>query len=147
MIGIDVKNINDARATFASVIQEASKAKEIICQNGRNNNAEKISIISTNLLNEILSCYKFHPEYIFDEESGQHEILLHEISIYSYSDTKESAEEYLLDLTEDYVEEYLSDTEKYTKFDKFRKQYPYILRLAHCNGRDEIRKVIFDGDM
>jgi hypothetical protein len=48
MIGIEVKNINDARAAFATVIQEASKAREIICQNGRSHNAEMVSIISTN---------------------------------------------------------------------------------------------------
>jgi hypothetical protein len=147
MIGIEIKNINDARAAFAAVIQDATNAKEIICQNGRSNNSEKVSIISTGLLNEILSGYRFHPEYLFDEESEEHQVLLHEISIYSYAETKEEAEEDLLDLVEDYVEQYLVDPGKYLKFEKFKKQYPYILRLAHCTGREEMRKAIFNGDM
>ena len=147
MIGIEIKNINDARATFASIIQEAAKAKEIICQNGRSNNSQKVSIISTNLLDEILSNYSFRPELLYCEETKQNEILLKEINIYAYSETKEQAKEDLLDLVEEYVEQYLSDTEKYMKFENYRKHYPYILRIAHCTGREEIRRLLFDGNM
>jgi hypothetical protein len=81
-------------------------------------------------LNEILSCFQFEPEFLFDEAAKQHEILLHEINIYAYAETKEQAAEDLLDLVEDYVEQYLSDTDKYMKFEKYRRQYPYILRLV-----------------
>lgn len=146
MIGIEIKNINDARATFATVIQDVAKAKEIICQNGKSHNSQKVSIISTNLLDEILSGYTFHPVIQFCEETKQHEVLLIEINVYSYADTKEKAEEDLLDLIEDYVALYLEDAEKYMKFENYRKHYPYVLRLAHCQDRVDMRRVVFDDD-
>lgn len=148
MIGVEVKKIYDVKTSFSAVLQEAAKSKEIICQNGKSLNSNMVSIISTSMIDEILQAYKFKPEILYDlEGSKQHEILLHEIGVFAYADTREEAEERLLDLVEDTVESYLENAETYTKFENHRKKYPYILRLSHCKDREDLRRTILHGDM
>jgi hypothetical protein len=146
MIGVETKNINDVRASFAAVMQKAARSSEIICRNGKRNDAEAVSIIATHVLDDILTAYTFSPEFYQANETSDFEVALTELNLYAYAATKEEALENLLDLAEDYVTDFLADVEKYRRFPKQRKHYPYILRLAHAEGREAMRGLIFDGD-
>jgi antitoxin YefM len=144
---INVKSIHETRTTFPTVFAEALKSREIICRNAKSTNEEKISILSTEVLEEILSKYKFCPVVNYDNETNMYEIKLDEIAQFAYAETKQEAEENLLDLVEDYTCDYIERADIFRKFDDYKGHYPYILRIAHCSNREEIRRIVFNGDM
>lgn len=139
------KNIQETRTSFPSVFAEALKSREIICKNAKSINEEKISILSTEILEEILSKYEFCPVINFDKETNTHEIRLDEIGQFAYAETRQKAEDDLLDLVEDYVNDYINRADIFRKFSDYKGHYPYILRIAHCNSREEVRRIIFNG--
>jgi predicted RNase H-like HicB family nuclease len=140
---IDVKSINETRRDFPTIINEAINSKEIICKNAKSKNKSQVSILSTNLLLEILSNYKFYPKLNFDKDTDLYELFLDEIGQYAYAETIETAKEELLDVVEIYLEDYMKNIEVYRKFEKKIKHYPYILKLAHIESRQGIANEVF----
>ena len=147
MIGIEVRKIGDVRLDFASVMQDAINAKEVICQNGKSNNTAMVSIISTTVMDDILSVYEFRPEIEFNEKQQIFEGIVDEVRIFTYSDTKEQLIEDMVDMIEMVVEDFMENVDVYVKFDNQRKMYPYILRLSHCKDRNDMKRMVFNGVM
>ena len=140
---INVKNINEARKNFTTIFEEVLNSKEIICKNGKSISEGQISIISTELLVELLSKYEFNPEITFDEKTKLFDIQLREIGQFAYAETIELAKEELIDMVEDYIEDYLEKVDVFRRFDGYKEHYPYILKLAHLENKEAIKNEIF----
>lgn len=147
MIGTEVKKVGDIRLDFASVMIDATNSKEIICQNGKSNNATMVSIISTSIIDDILSVYVFKPEIEYNQEKQIYEGVVNEIRVFTYAETKDQLIEDLVDMIEMQVEDYMENVDSYIKFENQKKMYPYFLRLSHCKDRDDIRRMVFNGVM
>ena len=145
MIGIEVRKVGDIRLDFASVMMDATNSKEVICQNGKSNNAAMISIISTSIIDDILSVYEFKPEIEYNKEKQIYEGVINQIRVFTYSKTKEQLFEDLIDMIEMQVEDFMENVGSYIKFENQRKMYPFILRLSHCKDRTDIKRMVFNG--
>ncbi len=144
MFYIDIKNINETRSNFPSIFSEALNSKLFICKNGKTQNEQTVSIISTEVLEEILNKYSFSPIYRYDEETSLYEIRLDEIGQFSYAETREKAEEELLDLVLQHVDHYMTKTDLFRRMEGYKEQYPYILKIAYCKDQDSIKELIFN---
>ena len=98
--------------------------------------------IKYNELNEILSVYKFNPSINFDKETNQYEIIINEIDAQGFGDTIEEAIEITLDNIIDLKDDFFEQIDKYIRYEKYLKQYPYYLRIKHCVSEDELIKTL-----
>ena len=101
-----------------------------------------VSIISTDLLKDILEKYEFNPEITYDGETKQHEICLKEINAYGSGDTKEEAIRIVLDNVMALTEDFFEDIELYMRMDPQKKQYPYFMRISYCKTESELLRVL-----
>lgn len=141
---VSIKSISEARARFATLFDEAAlKGREVICENARMSSPRRVSIVSTQLLEEWLAnAYRFSPTIERDETTGAWQVFLDEISIYTWADDKDAAVEQAVDLALDYAQDYLDRLDLFLNVADRRRHYPYLLRLAHAASRDEARKIL-----
>ncbi len=141
---VPATSVSEASARFAALFDEAAlKGREVICQDSAAASAPRVSMISTQLLDEWLaSAYRFAPKVEYDEATRSWQVFLDEISIYTWAHDKDAAAEQALDLALDYVQDYLDRLEVFLNVPDRRGHYPYLLRLAHAGSRDEARKVL-----
>lgn len=144
---IETNNINESRNAFTKIFAKVANGDVILCRNGKKADAEKVLLISDNAAEEILSYFTFHPDIIYNEEHKVYEGIIPEIDVATFIETKEQLIEDLIDMCEMFAESYFEDVALSLKFENHRKKYPYALRLKRCKDRDEIRKVVFGGDM
>lgn len=133
----------DLRNNLSSIIDKViNQNQEMLSGNVKKSYGETVSIIPTKLLDEILDIYEFKPEINYDENTGQYEILVKEIEAEGFGDTLKEAIETLMDNVIALVDDYFEDLNKYIIFDKYKKQYPYYMKLKHCNSEKEMLKVL-----
>ena len=137
----EVMGLRELRGNLSDTISDAIHNFEEILSGNVKKGGETASILSTALLNEILNVYEFKPEISFDEVTGQHEIRLEEIGVYSCAETLEEALIELIELVIDSTEDFFEQKELYMRTNQ-RGKYPYYLRLRHCNSIKEILKVL-----
>ncbi len=114
----------------------------VISGNAKKNSPKTAAIISTSILDEILSIYRFSPIIDFDEETKQYEVILQEINIYGCGETVEQASEMVADMVIDATEEYFANADMYARIPDERAKYPYFLRIRSCLNREGVKKVL-----
>lgn len=144
---IETRNINESRNGFSKIFAKAASGDVVLCQNDKRGDSEKVLFLSDNAADEILSHFTFKPEIVYNEEHKVYEGLINEIDVATFYDDKEQLIEDLIDMCEMFVESYFENAAISLKFESHRKKYPYALRLKRCKNRDEIRKVVFGGNM
>lgn len=133
----------ELRNNISEVIENViSDYKVVISGNVKKNNKKTAAIISTQILGDILSVYKFNPEINFDNSTNQFEVILREINLYGYGDTKDEAIEMTTDMAIDLTEDYFDNADMYARIPSERSKYPYFLRIRNCSERDEVKKVL-----
>ncbi|MFZ5596546.1 MAG: hypothetical protein ACOY31_05995 [Bacillota bacterium] len=137
-------SIADFRSNMRKMLEKALSGREIVCINTKSKDRESCSFIKTKLLLDILTAYSFQPRIFYDENTKTHNIHLDELKLYSYSDTLDDAIEQIVDLTIDYVKDYIDRLELFLNVPGRKEQYPYVLRLSHCSGREEVKEMIMD---
>lgn len=142
VFGKDIIGQKDLRNNLSHLISKAIDGFEEIISGNAKKGGKTASIISTDLLEEILTAYKFEPEILYDKATNQHEILLHEINVYGSGDTKEEAEDILVDLVIDSTCEFFESKDIYMRMPETKKMFPFYLRIRHCSNRDEIKEVL-----
>lgn len=106
------------------------------------NDTKTAAIISTTMLNQILSAYKFTTNINYDDKAKQWEVAIDEIGVYSCNTNKEETIKELLDLVVDVAEDYFDNADINARIPEMRKKYPYFLRIIQCQDRDELMKVL-----
>jgi hypothetical protein len=147
---ITTVSIADFRKDLRKLLESAYAGREIICENTKSRDREKCSFIKTNLLQEILRAYSFKPKLFFDGETKTHNIHLDELRLYAYADTPAGAEEQMVDLAVEYARDYMDRLELFLNVPGRKEHYPYVLRLAHCSSREEIKQLLMseaNGDL
>jgi len=144
---IETNNINESRNAFTKIFAKVASGDVVLCRNGKKSDAKGVLLISDYAAEEILSHFTFNPEITYNQEHKVYEGVIHEIGIATFIETRDQLIEDLIDMCEMFVESYFEDVALSLKFENHRKKYPYALRLKRCKDRDEIRKVVFGGDM
>lgn len=131
------------RSNLTSYLSKAvNNLQEVLTGNTLVKEAKTVSIISTELLEEVLEAYKFNTIIGKDLETGLYEITVSEIDAAACAQTREEAIEILIDnivaLTEDYDE----NIELYKQIANTRKMLPYYWRIKHCKDKAALIKVL-----
>lgn len=144
---IETRNINESRNAFSKIFTKVANGDVVLCQNDKRGDAEKVLFLSDDAAEEILSHFTFKPEIVYNEEQKVYEGFINEIDVATFYEDKEQLIEDLIDMCETFAESYFENSALFLKFENHRKKYPYALKIKRCKDRDEIRKVVFGGNM
>lgn len=134
----EILGLKELRNNISDVVSRAiNNFQEILTGNAKKG-GKTISILSTELLDEILELYKFNTIIDFDEATRQYEINIPEIDTQGSGDTKEEAIEIALDNAVALTEDYFEELQLYMHMENTKKQYPYFLRIKHSKNRSEL---------
>ncbi|KUO75482.1 MAG: hypothetical protein APF77_22725 [Clostridia bacterium BRH_c25] len=140
--GMKVIGLKDFRNNVSDIIFKViNNFQEVLTGNAKKG-GPTVSIIATDLLEDILKKYEFNPEVTFDEETKQHEICIKEINAFGSGDSEEEAIQIMLDNVMALMEDFFEDIELYMRMDPQKKQYPYFMRISHCKTESELLKVL-----
>ena len=140
--GMKIIGLKDLRNNISDIIFKVINNFQVVLTGNVKKGGPTVSIISTDLLEDILEKYEFNPEITFDEETKQHEICLKEINAFGSGDTKEEATRIILDNIMALTEDFFEDIELYMRIDPPKKQYPYFMRISHCKTESELLEVL-----
>ncbi len=140
---IHEKSISDTKQHLPSIIREAAAGYEVITKNQKSSVEGRVSIVSTDIFEEILdSNYKFHPFIEEDQELGGFTISLNELLIHGEGTTLIDALEDLAGNVLDYAADYLKRVDFFRHIENRRGHYPYLRRLARYNDMHKIMEVL-----
>ncbi len=140
---INEKSISDAKQHLPSIIREAAAGYEVITKNCKSANESTVSILSTDMFEEILDAnYKFRPMIEEDTEVGGFTISLNELLIHGEGITLSEALKDLAENVMDYAADYLKRIDFFRQIENRKGHYPYLRRLARCSGIHQIMEVI-----
>ncbi|OGO81058.1 MAG: hypothetical protein A2Y21_01380 [Clostridiales bacterium GWC2_40_7] len=140
---INEKSISDAKQHLPSIIREASAGYEVITKNYKSTGEAKVSIISTDIFEEILDAnYKFTPQIEEDREVGGFTISLNELLIHGEGSTLSDAMQDLAENVMDYAADYLKRIDFFRQIENRKSHYPYLRRLARYSDINRIMEVI-----
>lgn len=140
--GMKIIGLKDFRNNVSDIIFKVINNFQVVLTGNVKKGGPTVSIISTDLLKDILEKYEFNPEITYDEETKQHEIRLKEINAFGSGDTKEEAIKIVLDNVIALTEDFFEDIELYMRMDPQKKLYPYFMRISHCKTESELLKVL-----
>lgn len=140
--GMKIIGLKDLRNNISDIIFKVINNFQVVLTGNVKKGGPTVSIISTDLLEDILEKYEFNPEITFDKETKQHEICLKEINAFGSGDTKEEATRIILDNIMALTEDFFEDIELYMRIDPPKKQYPYFMRISHCKTESELLEVL-----
>lgn len=133
----------ELRSKISEVIENVITGYNVVISgNIKKNSTKTAAIISTKILEDILNVYRYNPIINFDDETTQYEVILNEISVYAYGDTREEAIDMAIDIAIDITEDYFNNAEMYARIPGEKAKYPYFLRIRSCNDIDEVKKVL-----
>ncbi len=140
---LEEKSISLAKQDFPNIVRKAAKGHETITRNFKSLNHEKVSIISTDIFEEILDRgYKFNPTIEEDLDGQGYTISIDELLIHGEGSTLISALKDMAENLMDYTEDYLSRVDFFRQIENRRHHYPYLRRIARLNDIDQVMEVI-----
>lgn len=140
---IDEKSISDTKQHLPSIIREAATGYEVITKNCKNTREGKVSIISTDMYEEILDeNYKFNPIIEEDKEAGGYTISLNELLLHGEGISLTDALKDLAENLMDYAADYLKRVNFFRQIDNRKRHYPYLRRVARYSDIKQVMEVI-----
>lgn len=140
---IHEKSISDAKQHLPSIIREAAAGYEVITMNCKSTGERKVSIISTDIFEEILDAnYKFNPLIEEDKELGGFTISLNELMIHGEGATLADAMKDIAENVMDYAADFFKRVDFYRQIENRKGHYPYLRRLARFSDVHQIMEVI-----
>jgi len=140
---LEEKSISLAKQDFPNIVRQAAKGHETITRNFKSLNHEKVSIISTDIFEEILDQgYKFNPTIEEDLDGQGYTISIDELLIHGEGSTLISALKDLAENLMDYTEDYLNRVDFFRQIENRKHHYPYLRRIARLTDIDQVMEVI-----
>jgi hypothetical protein len=137
------KSISEAKQEFTNIVREVGMGYEVIVSNHKSPKRGRVSIISTDVYEDILEQgFKFRPIIEKDEENKGFTISLNELLIHGDGPTIYEA---LLDLASnimDYAGDYIKRFNFFRQIDNRKSHYPYLRRISKCPDINEVMEVI-----
>lgn len=139
----EVIGFKELRKNLTDVMKVVlNEGKAVIGGNVRTNDENTVTIIATDLFKDVLTAYEFKPKVTFDKATDQYEAIIDEIGATGFGDTIDDLYEVTLDNVIDMTEEYFEKIDRYIKFEKYRKMYPYYLKIRLCKDKGELFEVL-----
>jgi len=140
---LEEKSISTAKQDFPNIIRQAAKGFEIITTNFKSSKAGKVSIISTEMFEEILDrAYKFYPVVEKDPDGNGYTIFIEELLIHGDAPTLFDALKDLAENLMDYAQDYLTRIDFFRQIENRRHHYPYLRRIAKYQDINHVMEVI-----
>ncbi|MBE0438009.1 MAG: hypothetical protein IBX56_19690 [Methylomicrobium sp.] len=140
-----ISSISQAKIRFQQFFKLAiQQNREFLAQNAKETSSdETVSIIRTKLLDEWLDrAYTFNPLWEYDSDSRLWSVILTEIGIATDALTKEEAVDQLVELVQDYCDDYFDRLPFFTSLPDRNSHYPYLRRVSRCKNADQLRSVL-----
>ena len=139
----EVVGIKIFRSNLTSFVTKAlNNFQEVLTGNTAVKGAKTVSLIPTELFEQVLEAYKFNPIVNIDKEAGIYEIIVEEIGALAGGETLEETIEILVDNIVMLTEDYFQKLEVYKGIVNMRKMLPYYLRIKHCNTVDDLMNIL-----
>ncbi len=132
-------SISMAKARLPELRRAALIGEEFLVKNDKENQSDYISIIATQVLDEVLSALKFTHEWVKEEGDEVWTLIVPEIDIFGIGETKEEAIKSLSSTASEYADLFFKNLPMYMSDAVNRRQhYGYLRRIVRCEG-DEIK--------
>ena len=126
---MEKKSISTAKQNFPSIVREAAKGYEVITSNFKSAKEGKVSIISTEIYEEVLErAYKLNPVVEEDEDGKGYTVSLPNLLIHGDGSTLIMALQDLAENLMDYATDY------FKRIDFFRQIPPTGKTIIHIFG-------------
>lgn len=144
LFGKEIIGYRELRENISHVFESVTNNYKVVFSGNAKkvNNGKTAAIISTNMLNEILTAYKFDTTINFDDKTGQWAVAIDEIGIYNNGFGKEETVNEIVDQVVAATEDYFENADLNARIPEMKKMYPYFLRISQCQGRDELIEVL-----
>jgi len=146
IIAMDIfeeKSVSMAKQDLPCILREAAIGYETITRNLKNPKEGKVSIISTEIFEEILDRgYKFNPVIEKDDEGRGYTITLNELLIHGDGPSIAEALKDLAENVMDYATDYLKRIDFFRQIENRKGHYPYLRRIARYNSIKQVMEVI-----
>ena len=140
---IHEKSISTTKQELPSIVREAASGYETIARNQKSLKEGKVSILSTEIFEEILDQgFKFYPEIEEDQDKKGYTIAVKELMIHGEGATIQEALRDLAENIMDYAEDYLARIEFFRQVENRKGHYPYVRRMAKCSNLEEAMEVL-----
>jgi|GEM_PF-484623 len=137
------KSISAAKQDLPGIIREAASGYETITRNFKSPKEGKVTIISTEIFEEILDKgYKFNPVIDEDEEGRGYTITLDELLIHGDGPSIAEALQDLAENVMDYAADYFKRIDFFRQIENRKGHYPYLHRIARYNDIKQVMEVI-----
>lgn len=125
----EVIGIRDLRQNLAGILDKVTNRYDVVTAEDKIKAGRKASIIATDVLKELMNCYEMTSEIDWDEQTQQYYVIVNEIEIDGVGDTQDEAIEIAMDNAEMAAENYFELIEMYMRVTKYKKMYPYFLKI------------------
>jgi hypothetical protein len=143
LFAADIVGMRSLRSNLSEYVSKSiNNFQEILIANTAVKGSKTVSIIATDLIQELLGNYSFSASVVYDDVTKQYEAEIPEIDANGCGSTRDEAIEVLVDNVIMLTEDYFENTEVYMKFENHRKMYPYYMKIKHCKTRDELVKML-----
>ena len=140
---LEEKSISIAKQDFPNIIRQAAKGHEVITSNFKTFGSSKVSIISTEIYEEILDRgYKFNPVIDEDPDGNGYTISIDELLIHGEGPTLMEALRDLAENLTDYAQDYLTRVDFFRQIENRKHHYPYLRRIAKLTDLNQVMEVI-----
>ena len=140
---LEEKSISIAKQDFPNIIRQAAKGHEVITSNFKTLGSSKVSIISTEIYEEILDRgYKFNPVIDNDSEGNGYTISIDELLIHGEGSSLFDALKDLAENLMDYAQDYLTRIDFFRQIENRKHHYPYLRRIAKLTDLNQVMEVI-----
>ncbi len=133
--------ISEAKNKLTSLRREALTGKEIILADAKRKDEQAVSLISTELLDELCESKTFSYEWVDQPEGNTDHYSLwnQETGVYGVGKSKQKAIEDFIDNAQDYARTYFNDLPYYlSRSNPNRDHYWYLRRILRCNENREM---------
>ncbi|MFA6662446.1 MAG: hypothetical protein WCS56_05390 [Bacilli bacterium] len=137
------KSISITKQDFPNIVRQAAKGHEVITSNFKTSGSSKVSIISTEIFEEVLDRgYKFNPIIDEDPDGNGFTIAINELLIHGEGSTLIYALQDLAENLIDYAQDYLTRVDFYRQIENRKHHYPYLRRIAKLSDINQVMEVI-----
>ncbi|MDD4665619.1 MAG: hypothetical protein PHC81_03600 [Clostridia bacterium] len=140
---LEEKSISITKQDFPNIVRQAAKGHEVITSNFKTSGSSKVSIISTEIFEEVLDRgYKFNPIIDEDPDGNGFTISIDELLIHGEGSTLIDALQDLAENLIDYAQDYLTRVDFYRQIENRKHHYPYLRRIAKLTDINQVMEVI-----
>jgi len=143
MTFFEEKSISKAKQDFPNIVREAANGFESITTNFKSSNSGNVSIISTDIFEEILDrAFKFNPVVEKDPDGNGYTISIEELLIHGDAPTLFDALKDLAENLMDYAQDYLTRIDFFRQIENRKEHYPYLRRIVKHKDINQVMEVI-----